>query len=180
MRRQIFIPRQRKHICMNISVAAGVLAVLLLLVLCAGCIGDQTTNIMLGNQSIGTITITPVYENMFSNSSLNEKFNVKLELFGMEFSKDGVSRAEAENISSGILGPDGGLNLSFINSSGLVTPDPDSAGENLTSFMDEVFNMPVTNRDKNTTISTIDWDGAFSRMQESLDRLTGLLNLSGT
>ncbi|MDR0980943.1 MAG: hypothetical protein LBL85_04090 [Methanocalculaceae archaeon] len=165
---------------MKIPVAAGVLAVLILTVFSAGCIGDQTTDIMFDNQSIGKITITPVYENMFSNSSLEEKFNVRLELFGMEFSRNGVTRAEADNISAGILDGSGGLNMSFINSSGLVTPDPDSAGTNLTSFMDEVFNMPLTNRDRNTTINDIDWNGAFTRMQESLDRLSGLLNLSGT
>ncbi|MDE2519552.1 MAG: hypothetical protein O0W93_09160, partial [Methanocorpusculum sp.] len=156
------------------------LAILILTILSAGCIGDQTTDITLGNQSIGKITITPVYENMFSNSSLEEKFNVKLELFGMVFSKDGITRAEADTISAGILDTNGGLNMSFINNSGLITPDANDAGSNLTSFMDEVFNMPLTNRDKNTTISDIDWDGAFTRMQESLDRLGGLLNLSGT
>ncbi len=176
----MFIPQRHKHICMKIPVAAGVLAVLVLAVLSAGCIGDQTTDIMLGNQSIGKITITPVYENMLSNSSLDEKFNVKLELFGMVFSKNGVTRAEADTISSGILDEGGGLNMSFVNSSGLITPDANDAGSNLTSFMDEVFNMPLTNRDKNTTISNIDWDGAFTRMQDSLDRLSGLLNLSGS
>lgn len=176
----MFIPQRHKHICMKIPVAAGVLAVLILTVLSAGCIGDQTTDIMLGNQSIGKITIVPVYENMFSDSSLDEKFNVKLELFGMEFSKNGVTRAEADTISSGILNSSGSLNMSFINSSGLATPHPDNAETNLTSFMDEVFNMPLTNRDKNTTINDIDWDGAFARMQESLDQLSGLLNLSGT
>ena len=159
----MFMPQRRKHICMKIPVAAGVLAVLILAVLSAGCIGDQTTDIMLGNQSIGKITITPVDENMLSNSSLDEKFDVKLELFGMVFSKSGVTRAEADTISSG-----------------LITPDAGDAGSNLTSFMEEVFNMPLTNRDRNTTISNIDWDGAFTRMQESLDRLGGLLNLSGT
>ncbi|MCQ2356471.1 MAG: hypothetical protein MJ014_05585 [Methanocorpusculum sp.] len=87
---------------MKIPVAAGVLAVFILAALSAGCIGDQTTDIMLGNQRIGKITITPVYENMLSNSSRDEKFNVKLELFGMVFSKNGATRAEADTISSGI------------------------------------------------------------------------------
>ncbi|HJK48274.1 MAG TPA: hypothetical protein O0X81_05110 [Methanocorpusculum sp.] len=165
---------------MKIPVAAGVLAVLVLITFSAVCIGDQTTDIMLGNQSIGSITVTPVYENMFSNSSLGDKFNVKLEIFGMVFTKDNVTRAEADNISASILDKDGGVNMSFINSSGLITPNANDAESNLTSFMDEVFNMPLTNRDKNTTINDINWDDAFSRMQESFNRLTGLLNQSGS
>lgn len=165
---------------MNYVVAGCVCFLLLLTVASAGCIGDQTTDIMLGNQSIGKIAITPVYENMFSDSSLDEKFNVILELFGMLFSKDGVTRDEAKNITSGILGNDGGLNMSFVNNSGLATSDPTGAGKNLTEFIDEIFHMPLTNKDKNQTIQIIDWDGAFSRMQESLDMVGGLLGLSGT
>ena len=165
---------------MKIPVAAGVLAVLVLITFSAGCIGDQTTDIRLGNQSIGSITVTPVYENMFYNSSLGDKFNVKLEIFGMVFTKDNVTRAEADNISTSILDKDGGVNMSFINSSGLITPNANDAESNLTSFMDEVFNMPLTNRDKNTTINDINWDDAFSRMQESFNRLAGFLHKSGT
>lgn len=164
---------------MKLPVAAGVLALLVFTLLSAGCIGDQTTEILLGNQNVGKITIMPVYENMLSNSSLDEKFNVKMELFGMEFSKNGVTKAEADNISSGILDKNGGLNMSFVNISGLATPHLDKAEENLTSFMDEDFNMLITNLDKNTTISTLDWDGVFSRMEESLSAVQNLLGLSG-
>ena len=98
----------------------------------------------------------------------------------MVFTKDNVTRAEADNSSASILDKAGGVNMSFINSSGLITPNANDAESNLTSFMDEVFNMPLTNRDKNTTINDINWDDAFSRMQESFNRLTGLLNQSGS
>ncbi len=165
---------------MKIPVVAGVCVVLLLTIFSAGCIGDQTTDINLGNQTIGKITITPVYESLFSNSSLQDKFNVKIELFGMVFSKDGITRAEADNITSGILDPSGNLNMSFVNSSGLATPKADDAGQNLTAFMDNIFNMPLTNKDKNQTISNIDWDGALSKMMDSLNRTGSLLSLSGT
>ncbi|MDV0440848.1 hypothetical protein [Methanorbis furvi] len=165
---------------MKISVAASVIAILVLTILSAGCIGDQTTDITLGNQSIGKITITPVYENMFSNTSIQDKFNVKIELFGMVFSKDGVTKAEADDIAAGILNPEGALNMSFVNDSGLTMPEINDESPNLTAFMDNIFNMPLTNRDKNKTINNIDWDGAFTRMQESMNRTSSLLGLSDT
>ncbi len=160
---------------MRTVLLVAIAGIFCLMICSAGCIGDQTTDIMLGNQTIGKVTVTPVYDQLLSNSSLTDKFNVKIELFGMVFSKDGITKAEADSIVSDITTPSGELNTSFINASGLVTGNADDASRNLTEFMDSVFRMPLTNTNPNQTIDSLDWNGAFAGMQESVNRMTELL-----
>jgi hypothetical protein len=161
---------------MKCRISASVLFLLLLFTASAGCIGDQTTDLRLGNASIGTVTITPVYDQLFTNASLSEKVNIRLEVFGLVFTKNGVTRAEAEDIRSNVTTPDGGLNLDFINSSGLLQGNPDDSARNLEEFMDSVFHMPLTNRNPGQTVADIDWGNAMSRMQDSLNRTLELAN----
>lgn len=154
-------------------------AVILLccLVFSAGCIGDQTTDLKIGNESIGKITITPIYDQIFTNSSLDEKFNVRIEVFGLVFTKSGVSRAEADEIVSNLTDNDGELSYDFLSSSGLVRESSEDASQNLQEFMDEVFNMPITNKDPDRKITDIEWTKAVSRMQDSVNRTLELLHV---
>lgn len=78
-----------------------VLAILLLLciILSAGCIGATTSDIVVGGNTIGKVTLTP-QENLFSGGSLTDKVNMEVELFGIRFTKDGITQTEAADIMS--------------------------------------------------------------------------------
>lgn len=156
----------------------AVLLLTVLLVLSAGCIslGTQTTDIVMGNETVGHIYLTPVTENLLSNGSVTEKFDMKVELFGFTFTKEGVTQSEAEDIMdtlSSINTTDTSslLDLGFLPSLDELSPDdPDD-------FLNQLFTMPVTNQETEAALDSIDFDGAGERIQASAERIAELLGL---
>ena len=71
----------------NILPFAAAAAVLLCLVLSAGCIGETTSDIVLGDKTIGKLTLNP--EDIFGGGSLTDIVDVDLDLFGKD--KSGTS-----------------------------------------------------------------------------------------
>lgn len=110
-----------------------VITLCILIILSAGCIsfGQQTTDIMLGGEKIGTITLSP-------NS--DGTVNADITVFGMTFTKENLTVSEAETLtesaSSGNL-------LEGIGITGI----PENAGvaDDLGEFAESILNMPLTN-----------------------------------
>lgn len=157
----------------------AVLLLTVLLVLSAGCIslGTQTTDIVMGNETVGHIYVTPVTDNLLSNESVTEKFDMKVELFGFTFTKEGVTQSETEDIigtlsSVNTTDTSSLLNLGFIPSLDELSPDdPDD-------FLNQILTMPMTNLENEAALDSIDFDGAGARIQASAERIANLLGLA--
>ncbi len=157
----------------------AVLLLTVLLVLSAGCIslGTQTTDIVMGNETVGHIYVTPVTDNLLSNESVTEKFDIKVELFGFTFIKEVVTQSEAENImdtlsSVNTTDTSSLLDLGFLPSLDELSPDdPDD-------FLNQILTMPVTNHGTQAALDSIDFDGAGARIQASAERIAELLGLA--
>ncbi len=157
----------------------AVLLLIVMLVLSAGCIslGTQTTDIVMGNETIGHIYLTPITDNLLSNESVTEKFDMKVELFGLTFTKEGITQGEADdlmNTLSSVNTTDTSslLDLGFIPSLDELSPDdPDD-------FLNQIFTMPVTNQGTQAAIDSVDFEGAGERIQASAERIAELLGLA--
>ena len=155
----------------------AVLIVALLFILSAGCIslGTQTTDILVGNETVGHIYLTPVTGNLLSNESVTEKFDMKVELYGFTFTKDGITKDEADNLldifSSGNTTNTSLLNLGFLPSIENISSDTTD------DFINQLLNMPVTNQDTEAALDSIDFDGAGEKIQASFERIEELLGI---
>jgi len=135
-----------------------VFAVLLLLVaiISAGCVtlGTQTTDILMGDQKIGSIEITPNQSTLHSlDSSVSDKFDAEIELFGLKYTKDGITEDESAAIYETLSSK----NLALINVSEILSGfTPKEASGNAVSagedFFRNLLNMPLSAQ-KNETLS---------------------------
>ncbi|MEA5085991.1 MAG: hypothetical protein VB007_02045 [Methanocorpusculum sp.] len=156
-----------------------VLLLIVMIVSSAGCIslGTQTTDIVMGNETIGHIYLTPITENLFSNGSVTEKFDMKVELFGFTFTKEGITQGEADDLmttlsSFNTTNTSSLLDLGFIPSlDGISSDDPNE-------FLNQIFTMPVTNQGTRAAVDSVDFDGAGSRIQASAERIAELFGLA--
>lgn len=157
----------------------AVFLVVIIIILSAGCIslGTQTTDIVIGNETIGHIFLTPVTENLLSNESLTEKFDMEVELFGLTFTKSGITADEAESItdiisSTNISDASSLIDLGFIPSVENLSPDdPDD-------FLNQILNMPVTNHDTQSALESVDFEDVGAKIQASAERIAELLGLA--
>ena len=69
-----------------------VLIFCLIIIFSAGCIslGEQTTDIKMGENSVGTVTLSP-----HDDGTVTAYINI----FGMTFTKEGLSVSEAESLA---------------------------------------------------------------------------------
>ena len=160
---------------MNYCPAVFIIA--LIFILSAGCIslGTQTTDILVGNETVGHIYLTPVTDNLLSNESVTEKFDMKVELYGFTFTKDGITKDEADNLldifSSGNTTNTSLLDLGFIPSIENISFD------DADDFFNQIFAMPVTNQDTEAALDSIDINGAGEKIQASFERIEELLGI---
>ena len=109
----------------------------------------------MGNETVGHIYITPVTDNLLSHESVTEKFDMKVELFGFTFTKEGVTQSEAENImdtlsSVNTTDTSSLLDLGFLPSLDELSPDdPDD-------FLNQLLTMPVTNQETEAALDLIE------------------------
>ena len=105
----------------------------ILLILCAGCVsvGQQTTDIMLGDKSVGTITLIP---------NADGSVSADISVFGMTFTKEGMTEAEAEKLTQSAASGD---IFSTLGIQGI----PENAGtpSDIGEFLESITNMPLTN-----------------------------------
>lgn len=157
---------------------APVLLFAVMIVLSAGCIGlgTQMTDIVMGNKTVGHIYLTPVMENLLSNGSVTEKFDMKVELFEFTFTKEGISQNEAENLIS-TLSSDSFANTSSLLDLGFVPFLDEISPDDPDDFLNQILTMPVTNQGTQTALESIDFDGAGERLQASAERIAELFRL---
>lgn len=141
----------------------------------SGCIGTQTTDIVIGNDSVGKIYVTPNNDKLLTNSSITEKFDMKIELFGFEFSKEGITQTEADSIvdklSSGI---DSSSDITDLGFDIISSTEPDSLDE----IIDQIVNMPISAKDDTKVVDAINLENAFSGFEELSQKMMSLLGLS--
>ncbi len=156
----------------------AVLLLIVMLVLSAGCIsiGTQTTDIVMGNETVGHIYVTPITDNLLSNESVTEKFDMEVEFFGFTFTKEGITQGEADNLidtlsSVNTTDTSSLLDLGFLLSLDELSPD------NTDDFLNQILTMPVTNQGTQAAIDSVDFEGVGERIQASAERVAELLGL---
>ena len=130
------------------------------LVLSAGCVspGQQTTDIMIGNENVGTVTLLPNEDGTVS---------AEISILGMTFTKDGMTQSEAEAFAESVAA--GSL-------PGLIGM-PENAGtpSDTEEFINRILHMPITNTGENSLAEGINFTLAAENAEESAQALENLL-----
>ncbi|HJJ31042.1 MAG TPA: hypothetical protein O0X97_02195 [Methanocorpusculum sp.] len=144
-------------------------SVLLAVVLSAGCVslGSQTTDILMGNEKVGTVTITPNQSDMFSSDkSLTEKFNAEIELFGIKYTKEGLTRTESDDLVALLSSGHPGLNISdFV--SGFSSKKPEVSNDD---FFDKLINMPMSAENNATFAESLNLSGVGDNIESAVNQ----------
>lgn len=162
----------------KLCIAAAALLLTAALILSAGCIslGTVSTDIRMGDEKIGTISLTPV-QNAVSGSSLTDRFKVSVELFGLRYTKTGLSEAESSALIEDLTRR--GLTLSGIQDilAGFVRETDTKASETPSpkTFLDSLLHMPVSADNPAETAKTLDISGAGDALNEAVVNLETLL-----
>lgn len=161
----------------NLPKIVGIFLLLatVLFICSAGCIsiGSQTTDIMIGDTVAGTITITPT-ENLFSpNASIGERFDVEIVLFGIKYSKGGLSKSESEALMSQVSSQT--LNTEKLSEllSGFSLNEPSMDKE---SFFDQIINMPISAENTKTVSESIDMSAGAESISSIAAKLEEILS----
>lgn len=153
----------------------GVFAVAIILVFSSGCIGTQTTDIVIGGETVGKIYLTPNNDKLFTQDQLSEKFDMKVELFGFEFSKKGVTSSEADyikqSLSSGVNGYDSLTNLGFEVTSGASKPD------SFDEIINQFVNMPISAKDNRKLVDVVNPDNLMKSLEATAEKMREILGL---
>ncbi|MDO5829174.1 MAG: hypothetical protein Q4Q25_03385 [Methanocorpusculum sp.] len=157
------------------KIVAAVFAASLILaaVLSAGCIfGSQTSDIHMGDMKVGTITVTPNLENIFSSDkSLAEKFNAEVELFGIKYTKEGLTRIEIDDLVALLSSEHPPLNISdFV--SGFSSKKPEVSNED---FFDKLINMSISAENDAAFIESLDLSGVEDNIESAVQQIEKLL-----
>lgn len=157
------------------KIFAAVFAASLILaaVLSAGCIfGSQTTDIRMGDMKVGTITITPNLENIFSSDkSLAEKFNAEVELFGIKYTKEGLTRIEIDDLVALLSSGHPPLNISdFV--SGFSSKKSEVSNED---FFDKLIHMPISAENDAAFTESLDLSGVGDNIESAVQQIEKLL-----
>jgi len=86
----------------------GILLILGILIIfsivSAGCLSfsSTTADIVIGDQKVGTVTITPHNDKLYTDSSVSEKFDIEIDVFGVKYSKEGLTLSEKNELLSTI------------------------------------------------------------------------------
>ncbi len=141
-------------------------AAALILALCivsAGCLSfsSTTADIMIGDQKVGQVTFTPDNSKLFSDASLDEKFSVEIELFGVKYAKDELTLTEKNELLEAIgLGDLESLNLNDFEKT-----------ENESVF-DAIANMKLSAESDKTLSEALEGSGeSFGKTLETFEEL---------
>ncbi len=138
------------------------IALITILTLSAGCIGTQTTDIVIGDKTVGTIQIIPVEDNTY---------DLKIKLFGIEFSKNDITQNEAADLTSKI--ENGNIQLTDF----IALQFPENLGEpsDLNDFIDSIKNMPITNIDTQPLGESFSLSNTTENANQSISNLENLI-----
>ena len=158
------------------KIVAAVFAASLILaaVLSAGCIfGSQTTDILMGDMKVGTITITPVQEKFLSlDTPITEKFNAEIELFGVKYTKEGLTRTESDDLVALLSSGHPPLNLNdFVSAYSFKEPE----GISNEDFFDKLIHMPMSAENDATFAEALDLSGVEDNIESAVQQIEKLL-----
>lgn len=134
-----------------------------LLLISAGCIslGQQTTDLMMGEEKVGTITLSP---------NADGTVNAEITAFGMTFTKENLTLAEAETLVESAASGDA-------LPPAAVPSVPENAGEpdEVAAFVESIFNMPLTNSGDTDLSSGLNFSLAAENLAASAESMEALI-----
>lgn len=135
------------------------LALCLIIIFSAGCIsfGEQTTDIRIGENSVGTVTLSPQNDGTVT---------AYIDIFGMTFTKEGLSASEAESLAESA---GSGNIFETIGLQGI----PENAGTptDMSEFLESIKNMPLTNSGDGTLADSLNFTLAAENAERSFNAL---------
>ena len=136
----------------------------LLLILSAGCVGlgQNTTDIMVGDTSVGTITLTPQDDGTYS---------ADISVFGMTFTRDALSAGDAETLTEQAAS---GNIFSMLG----LQEVPENAGTptDADEFLESILNMPLTNSGEGSLAENLNFSLAGENAVASAAALENLIS----
>ncbi|MDO5847828.1 MAG: hypothetical protein Q4Q20_06025, partial [Methanocorpusculum sp.] len=161
----------------KLCIAAIVLLLTAAVILSAGCVslGSTTTEIFMGDEKIGTITLTPAQHAASIGNTPLERYDIEVELFGLKYTKGGLTDVEAI------------VSLSNLTREGITIEGIQDAlkdftlagaakGESSVSLLDTLLHMPISTPypvDFGMPFNTPD---AGDAINEAMDNLGDMLN----
>jgi len=143
-----------------------ILAVLIIIsIVSAGCLSfsSTTADIVIGDQKVGDITVTPHNDKLFNDSSLSEKFDVEIEAFGVKYSKEGLTLSEKNELLSTISKG----NLKDLNLDGFT-----EESKSTESTLDSIANIKLSAENQTTLSEALGNAGkSFSERLEAFEKL---------
>ena len=135
----------------------------LIIIFSAGCIslGEQTTDIKVGESSVGTVTLSPQ-----NDGTITAYINI----FGMTFTKEGLSVSEAESIADSA---GSGNIFETIGLQGI----PENAGTptDIDEFLESIKEMPLTNSGEGSFADSLNFTLAAENAEQSFEALEELI-----
>ena len=135
----------------------------LIIIFSAGCIslGEQTTDIKVGESSVGTVTLSPQ-----NDGTITAYINI----FGMTFTKEGLSVSEAENLADSA---GSGNIFETIGLQGI----PENAGTptDIGEFLESIKDMPLTNSGEGSFADSLNFTLAAENAEQSVEALEELI-----
>ena len=135
----------------------------LIIIFSAGCIslGEQTTDIKVGESSVGTVTLSPQ-----DDGTITAYINI----FGMTFTKEGLSVSEAESIADSA---GSGNIFETIGLQGI----PENAGTptDIDEFLESIKDMPLTNSGEGSFADSLNFTLAAENAEQSIEALEELI-----
>ena len=135
----------------KLCIAAVVLLLITAVILSAGCVslGSTATDILMGDEKIGTITLAPAQHAASIGNTPLERYDIEVELFGLKYTKGGLTKAETAVSLAGLTRE--GITIAGIQDAlkdfTLVTAvleAGDAGGTSSKSLLDTLLNMPVS------------------------------------
>ncbi|HJJ91778.1 MAG TPA: hypothetical protein O0Y15_03095 [Methanocorpusculum sp.] len=135
----------------------------LIIIFSAGCIslGEQTTDIKVGENSVGTVTLSPQ-----DDGTITAYINI----FGMTFTKEGLSVSEAESLAESA---GSGNIFETIGLQGI----PENAGTptDIGEFLESIKDMPLTNSGEGSLADSLNFTLAAENAEQSVEALEDLI-----
>ena len=135
----------------------------LIIIFSAGCIslGEQTTDIKVGESSVGTVTLSPQ-----DDGTITAYINI----FGMTFTKEGLSVSEAKSIADSA---GSGNIFETIGLQGI----PENAGTptDIGEFLESIKDMPLTNSGEGSFADSLNFTLAAENAEQSVEALEELI-----
>ncbi|HJJ36103.1 MAG TPA: hypothetical protein O0X27_02875 [Methanocorpusculum sp.] len=153
------------------NVFAILLIVGILTIGSAGCIslGSQTNEILVGNQTLGTVTLTPT-DDLFSLDKSAERVNIDIDLLGDESFIRNLSDADKAELLK-TLRDNNLLNISSIVSG----TEKDTTADNGADVFSKIMNMKLSSQTDKTLTEAFKMPNMDNAINDAMDSLNKFL-----